>query len=181
MTQTHLKVIKGDITQQEVDAIVNSTDEQLVGGGEVNKAVHAAAGPSLLEACRLLGGCKTGDAKITKGYNLPAQWVIHAVGPIWKDGTAGEEELLASAYRRALEVAKENGLRKIALPSISTGAYCFPLNQAAHIAMRTITHVMKDMEFFEEITVVCFDDVTYAAFDYEMHRHHLLKQAVRSL
>ncbi len=181
MKQTRLDVIEGDITKQQVEAIVNSTDENLSGGGQVNEAVHAAAGPQLLEACLALSGCKTGDAKITKGYNLPAKWVIHAVGPIWQGGEAGEDDLLASAYRRALEVARENNIQTIAIPSISTGAYQFPLERAAHIAMRTITHTMKDFNSFDEITVVCFDKITLEAFRYEMRRHHLLKQAVRSL
>ena len=151
---------RGDITRDaEADAIVNAANPSLLGGGGVDGAIHRAAGPGLLEECRTLGGCETGDAKATKGYKLAATWVIHTVGPVWHGGNHGEEELLASAYRRSAEVAVELGARRIAFPSVSTGVYGFPVELAAPIAIRTVADAPLD-----EIRFWLFDSATHAAF-----------------
>jgi O-acetyl-ADP-ribose deacetylase (regulator of RNase III) len=133
-----IELVQGDITQQATDAIVNAANTTLLGGGGVDGAIHRAGGPEILAACRRLGGCETGDAKLTPGGRLPARFVIHTVGPVYRDGRHGEPELLASAYRRSLEVAVEAKLRSVAFPSISTGAYRFPIEQAAQIALGTV-------------------------------------------
>ena len=149
-----IEVVQGDITRETVDAIVNAANESLLGGGGVDGAIHRAAGRELLEACRRLGGCATGDAKATPGFRLPARWVIHAVGPRWRGGDHGEPGLLASCYRRSLEVADELGVRSIAFPAISTGIYGFPPDGAAQIAVATIRATPAKVDL---VRLVAFD------------------------
>lgn len=153
--------IRADITTLPVDAIVNAANPSLLGGGGVDGAVHRAAGPELVEACRPLGGCRPGDAKATPGFRLSARWVIHAVGPVWRGGSAGEPDLLASCYRRALEVADEIGARTVAFPAISTGVYGYPAADAAAVAVGTVTAAPTDVE---EVTLVAFDEGTAALY-----------------
>ncbi len=159
-----LSIIQGDITTQAVDAIVNAANTTLLGGGGVDGAIHRAAGPKLLEECRTLGGCATGDAKITKGYNLPAKFVIHTVGPVWRGGKNHEDELLASCYRRCFAIARERGIRTIAFPSISTGAYGFPVERASKIALREIRSALATNPELQQVIVVCFDAHTYRVY-----------------
>ncbi len=161
---THIEVVQGDITQERVDAIVNAANQTLLGGGGVDGAIHRAGGPAILEECKKLGGCRTGDAKITTGGKLPAKRVIHAVGPIYRDGRHSEPELLASCYRRSLEVAVENRLRTVAFPAISCGAYGYPLDEAARIALRTVADFVKAHEGIDLVRFVLFTPQTYAAF-----------------
>src|SRR5882672_1448535 len=165
-----IDVVEGDITRLDVDAIVNAAKESLLGGGGVDGAIHDAAGPELLSECRTLGGCPTGEAKITKGYRLPAKWVIHTVGPVWRDGRRGEEELLASCYRNSLALAEQKGVRTIAFPSISTGAYGFPMDQAVRIAVAEIRIFLERNSSIEKVVLVCFGK---SAFD--VHREALNK------
>jgi len=159
-----IQLIDADITVLHVDAIVNAANNSLLGGGGVDGAIHRAAGPGLLEECRRLNGCATGDAKITKGYNLPAQYVIHAVGPVWQDGSAGEEDLLAACYRKCFKLARENNLRTLAFPAISTGVYGFPKKKAALIAVRETQMALSDNRQLEKVLFVCFNAETRKAY-----------------
>lgn len=157
--KTKIEIIKGDITKAAADAIVNAANTTLLGGGGVDGAIHRAAGPKLLEECKALGGCAAGGAKITKGYNLPARYVIHTVGPVWHGGNSGEEELLASCYRNALELAGKHSLKTIAFPSISTGAYRFPIEKAAPIALNTVRSFLEaNPGALEKVIFVLFSD-----------------------
>ena len=154
-----IEVVRGDITEQHLDAIVNAANSSLLGGGGVDGAIHRAAGPELLAECRLLGGCDTGDAKATRGHRLPARWVIHTVGPVWRGGGNGEAELLASCYRRALEVAADVGARTVAFPAISCGVYGYPIADAARVAVDAVEGHELDVVRF-----VLFGDETFDAF-----------------
>ncbi|MGN0135461.1 O-acetyl-ADP-ribose deacetylase [Anaerotignum sp.] len=159
-----LSIVKGDIVKAKTDAIVNAANTSLLGGGGVDGAIHRAAGPELLAECETLHGCPTGEAKITKGYKLKAKYVIHTPGPIWRGGKWGEEELLANCYKNSLALAKENGVKSIAFPSISTGVYRFPVDQAARIAVGEILNFLKNDDSIEQIVLVCFDDRTKEAY-----------------
>ena len=162
---TRIEIIQGDITKQAVDAIVNAANTTLLGGGGVDGAIHRAAGPELLAECRTLHGCKTGEAKLTKGYRLPAKYVIHTPGPVWHGGDRHEPELLASCYRSCLELAAEHGCRTVDFPSISTGVYHFPLDRAAGIAIGTIAAFLSAHPEIERVRMVCFDARTKGYYD----------------
>lgn len=155
-----IEIIQGDITKQTVDAIVNAANCSLLGGGGVDGAIHRAAGPELLAECRTLGGCKTGEAKITKGYKLPARFVIHTPGPVWHGGNNGEADKLRSCYRNCLVLASDNGCKTVDFPSISTGVYHFPLEKASDIAIKTISEYLFEHPEIERVRMVCFDERT---------------------
>lgn len=157
-------VIKGDITKQGVDAIVNAANNSLLGGGGVDGAIHRAAGPELLAECRKLNGCETGQAKITKGYRLPAKWVIHTVGPVWHGGGSDEAKLLAACYKNSLSLALQHGVKTIAFPSISTGVYRFPVEKAAKIAVSEIQSFLASHASMEKVVMVCFDENTFEIY-----------------
>ena len=159
-----LQITQGDITRCATDAIVNAANTLLLGGGGVDGAIHRAAGPELLAECRTLHGCATGEAKATKGYRLPCRYVIHTPGPIWHGGANGEADKLASCYRNSLAVASELGCKTVAFPSISTGVYHFPLAKAARIAVDTILAFLREHREIEQVTMVCFDAGTFAAY-----------------
>ena len=169
INQTSLVLIRGDITREQVDAIANAANERLMGGGGVDGAIHRAGGAAIAAECSAIrakqGGCPTGQAVITTGGNLPAKHVIHTVGPIWRGGTAGEAELLASCYRESLRLAVEHGIKTIAFPSISTGVYGYPVAQAAVIALNAIRQFLKAHDGLDEVRFVLFDDATYGAYE----------------
>ena len=160
-----VEIVQGDITALQVDAVVNAANQTLLGGGGVDGAIHRRAGPQLLEACRPLGGCPTGQARITPGFRLPAKFVIHAVGPVWRGGSRGEDDQLASCYRRSLELARQNGVAIIAFPAISTGAYGFPLDRAARIALREVEAQLAQAPQIEKVVFCCFSAADRSAYE----------------
>jgi len=169
--KSKIEVLKGDITKFNVDAIVNAANTSLLGGGGVDGAIHRAAGPELLEECRKLNGCPTGEAKITMGYNLPAKYVIHTVGPIWNGGHNNEDNLLADCYRNSLKLAVENRIKSIAFPAISTGVYSFPLERAARIAVSEVKTFLKSNYSIEKVIFVCFDEKNYGIYKSLLEEH----------
>jgi O-acetyl-ADP-ribose deacetylase (regulator of RNase III) len=169
VNQTRLELVQGDITLQDTDAIANAANSSLLGGGGVDGAIHRAAGPELLAECRTLGGCATGDAKITKGYRLRARHVIHTVGPVYR-GSPHDAELLASCYRRSLSLAALNHLRSVAFPSISTGAYGYPVEEAAPIALKTVVEFLNTPSSIELVRFVLFDQLTFQAYERALER-----------
>ena len=173
-----LKAIKSEITTLKVDAIVNAANESLLGGGGVDGAIHRAAGPELLKACRPLGGCKTGEAKITLGYNLPAKYVIHTVGPVWHGGNFDEAELLASCYRRSMEIAQENMVTSIAFPSISTGIYGFPIQLAAKIAVKTVRDFTEYSQSITEIIFCCYSEYDLRVYNINLNQNSVFESTL---
>lgn len=164
MSRPRISVIKGDITKMEVDAIVNAANSSLLGGGGVDGAIHRAAGPGLLKECREIGGCPTGEARITKGYNLPARHVVHTVGPVYGQSPEKQEMLLASCYASSLKLASDHGCKTIAFPNISTGVYGYPKHEAARIAAGAVEHFLEKDGTIEEVTFVCFDEENYSIY-----------------
>jgi len=160
-----IRIIKDDITNLKVDAIVNAADNLLLGGGGVDGAIHQAAGPELLQECRTLKGCATGEAKITSGYDLPAEYVIHTVGPVWRGGKQKEAQMLASCYRNSLKLAEENNLKSVAFPAISCGIYGYPLEEAAQIALHEAASYLKKNTVIEQIIIVCFSEKMYRIYE----------------
>jgi O-acetyl-ADP-ribose deacetylase (regulator of RNase III) len=161
---SRISIVQADITTQPVDAIVNAANNSLLGGGGVDGAIHRAAGPKLLEECSTLGGCETGNAKITKGYNLPANYVIHTVGPIWQGGSEHEESLLAKCYKSCFNLAQKHNIKTLAFPSISTGVYRFPVERASSLALQEILRELETNSALERVTIVCFDKATYETY-----------------
>ena len=159
-----LSVIQGDITKQNVDAIVNAANPTLLGGGGVDGAIHRAAGTELYEACKKLNGCNTGEAKITPGFHLPAKFIIHTVGPVWQGGDKNEDELLALCYKNSLQLAVENEIKTIAFPAISTGVYSFPVKRAAEIAVKEVKEFLKDNDKIDKVYFVCFDEKNFQTY-----------------
>ena len=183
VNQTTLALVRGDITRERVDAIANAANEGLMGGGGVDGAIHRAGGPAIAAACSAIrakqGGCPTGQAVITTGGNLPAKYVIHTVGPIWRGGDAGEPELLASCYRESLGLALEHGIKTIAFPSISTGVYGYPVAQAAVVALHAVKQFLEAHDGLDEVRFVLFDDATYGAYKNALGDRRELLAAIR--
>jgi O-acetyl-ADP-ribose deacetylase len=159
-----IEIVEGDITKQQVDAIVNAANTSLLGGGGVDGAIHRAAGPELLEETRKIGGCPTGEARVSKGYRLPAKWVIHTVGPVWRGGHKNEETLLANCYRNSLQAAMDLGVKTVAVPSISTGAYGFPLERATEIALEETRKFLEGDKTLQKVVFVCFGRQAYDTY-----------------
>ncbi len=168
--QNIIEITQANITQLPVEAIVNAANSSLLGGGGVDGSIHRAAGPELVHECRLLGGCKTGQAKITRGYKLPATWIIHTVGPVWQGGFSGEPELLAACYRNSLNIAVERQIQTIAFPAISCGVYGYPVDQAAAIALRETTEFLKGDHELEKVIFACFTQETHEAYTKALSR-----------
>jgi O-acetyl-ADP-ribose deacetylase (regulator of RNase III) len=169
MADPRLQVVRGDITKLAIDAIVNAANTTLLGGGGVDGAIHRAAGPELLAECRTLGGCRPGEAKITRGYSLPARFVIHTVGPVWSGGDRGEPETLANCYRNSLRVAVENDIRTVAFPAISCGAYRYPIDDAATIAVQTSREFLRDNDTISQVNFVVSTDDIESAYQRLLH------------
>jgi O-acetyl-ADP-ribose deacetylase len=166
---TAIRAIRGDITTLAIGAVVNAANSTLMGGGGVDGAIHHAAGPELLEECKRLGGCPTGEARLTRGYRLPARWIIHTVGPVWKGGTHGEPELLAACYRNSLRLAADTQLRSVAFPAISTGAYAYPLKLATAVAVASVREFLAKYDDFEEIVFCCYSGEDFETYERELN------------